>query len=246
MAFSKAHLLLRMNGRFGQDVATSVEDWSASLRVDSTGAMLGEQQKVNFLESISAAVQAFHTSGSTGAHSTALLTNLTAAYIAPDGKYLDNGGQTTTTYTYATPSQGQQATGFPYSNARVYTLRTPLARGRGHVGRFYWPCGVPVAIDGGWTVAQVQAAANTAKTLIDAINTAAKAQWSGSLGVVVMSFLGSNQNVVNRVEVGRGPDTQRRRDKSVPEDYRGAAIAGALTTAEAHATRVYGVGTLTP
>ena len=125
--------------------------------------------------------------------------------------------------------------------ARCYTLGTPLERGRASKGRFYWPCAHPVSGDGRWDVTTTQDAATAAKTLLDAINGAAAAVWSGAQGVVVLSALGAGVAAeVDRVLVGRAPDTQRRRTKALEEDYQTSALSTFAAAQFEPAERVYG------
>jgi len=239
MAFSSVHVLFRINGKFGPSAAGGVEDWSCSMRINTGTTNASENAKTAFLETVSAPVNTFHVSSGAGSGTTAWLTNLSAAYIDTDGKYLGGGAQTTTVRPYTTPAAGVGGSAQSWDVARVYTLRTAQSRGRGHVGRFYYPVGQTTQSDGRWTSAEVTAAATSAKTMIDAVNAAAKAVWTASFGVSVMSFVGGVSYQVNAVEVGRAPDTQRRRTKSLVEAPSKALIAGVLTTEEVQAARIY-------
>lgn len=240
MPYSSVHTLFKIHGSFGQTAAIRNEQWQCSLRINTGSTGTTEAAKITFLDNIAAAVQAFHSSSAVLAGAACWLQELSAAYIDTDGHYLGGTAQTTTVRPYSTPVAGTQTNQLPWDVARVFTLRTAQPRGRGHVGRFYYPVQAEIAIDGRWTQPASAAAAAAAKTLLDAVNTASKAVWTASFGVSVMSFVGAVSYQVNAVEVGRAPDTQRRRTKSLLEEPSSAALAGVLSAAEAAAGRVYG------
>lgn len=239
VTYAQPHLLLRFLGTFGTTGSIKYEEWGASVRVAVPTGTLSEASKGAFLETIQASVASFHTSSATAAHNLSWLAKLTAAYIGTDGKYVGGGAQPTTEYIYATPFAGFSSNLTSWDVARTYTLRTSLGRGRGSVGRFYWPCAGSISADGRWTTTDAQAASVKAKEMLDSINSAAKATWPGAIGISVISSLGAAVQAVNRVEVGRAPDTQRRRTKSLIEDYQGNDLAGALARADVESLQSY-------
>ena len=239
MAFSSTHVLFKINGVFGPTAATAVEQWSCSMRINTGTTNNSETAKVAFLETVSVPVNAFHTSSGASAGVACWLTSLSCAYIGPDGKYVGGGAQTTAVRPYTTPAAGLVSNTQSWDVARVYTLRTAQSRGRGHVGRFYYQVQAPLSTDGRWSQADVTSAATAAKTMIDQVNAASKSFWTASFGVSVMSFVGNVSYQVNAVEVGRAPDTQRSRTRQLVESPSRALIAGALTTAEVNAGRVW-------
>ena len=110
--------------------------------------------------------------------------------------------------------------------AVAVSLRTPLQRGPGSVGRFYPPLpAVGMAADTGRiTPTAAQSMADSAARFIDAIN-ARYAPWT----VVVASAVNATAVRVTRVEVGDVMDTQRRRRNRMREIYRSAVVANTAT-----------------
>lgn len=102
------------------------------------------------------------------------------------------------------------------------STRTVFARGRAHAGRFYPPSGVVSSVqpDGRVSSAAAIAAASSAATLLQGINTAVGA---GSR-VVVFSRVGQFAEPVTNVRVGRVMDTMRSRRTSLLEDYAQAVV----------------------
>jgi hypothetical protein len=239
MAFSSTHVLFRINGVFGPTAAAGVEIWSCGLRINTGTTNNSEAAKTAFLETVSVPVNTFHIGGDASAGVATWLTSVSAAYIGEDGKYVGGGAQTTTVRPYTTPPAGAGAQVSSWDVARVYTLRTAQARGRGHVGRFYYPCQATVGTDGRWAAGLATNAAGAARILIDQVNAASKLVWTASFGVSVMSFVGGVSYQVNAVEVGRAPDTQRRRTNNLAEDPARSLVTGVLRTEEVVAGQVY-------
>jgi hypothetical protein len=239
MAFSSTHVLFRINGVFGPSAAGGVEIWSCGMRINTGTTNNSEQAKTAFLETVSVPVNTFHLLPDVAAGVATWLTSVSAAYIGEDGKYVGGGAQTTTVRPYTTPPAGAGAQTSSWDVARAYTLRTAQARGRGHVGRFYYPCQGAVGTDGRWTVGQVTNAASGARAMIEQVNSAAKLVWTASFGVSVMSFVGGVSYQVNAVEVGRAPDTQRRRTNALVEAPVRSNVSGVLRTEEVVAGQVY-------
>lgn len=114
----------------------------------------------------------------------------------------------------------------PGQVALAVGLTTALARGRGHAGRFYVPCGMgsnamPSVATGLVSSTIIGAATTSAISLINDINTAVG---PGSR-VCVFSKVGQLQVPVTGVRVGRVYDTVRSRRRSLPEQYVGGAVA---------------------
>lgn len=239
MAFSSTHVLFRMNGSFGSNAATQTEQWTCGMRINTGTTNNSEAAKTAFLETIAVAANTFHTSTAVSSGNFCWLQSLSCAYIGPDGKYVGGGAQTTATRPYTTPAAGFGTVTTSWDVARVFTLRTAQARGRGHVGRFFYPAAQAVANDGRWTAAEATAAATAAVTFLNQVNSASKSFWTASFGLSVMSFVGDVSYVVNAVEVGRAPDTMRSRTRQLVESPSRGALAGVLTTEEVNASRVW-------
>jgi hypothetical protein len=190
--------------------------------------IISEAAKAAFLLAAEPLWVAFHTATATGAGTSCFLTALTAAHVGPDGKYVGTGEQPTTRRVLATPAIGTGSAALPWSTACAYTLRSAILRGRGSRGRFFYPAtGLGVtAADGLWTTTQAQNRANAAATLLQGLNAIGDDINPPALAVVsVMSNLGSGvRSAVTRVEVGRKPDRQERREGDLPEQYQGANV----------------------
>lgn len=239
MAYTKAHLVFRIGGFFSANGTTALEEWSTGCRIDVGSGVVSEGQKADFLEAVQSPIAGFHASSAGGAHQSCYLNRLTAAYVDVDGKYLGGADQPTTEREFA-PVGGFASTGVSWDVARTISLLTSRDRGRASRGRMYWPCGALTASDGRWAAADILGSVGAALTMLDAINTAAAAAWAGSEGICVFSELGLGTTAkVIRVEIGRAPDTQRRRTKSLLEEYQGADLAGALALREGLANWVY-------
>jgi hypothetical protein len=239
VSYAQQHLLLRVLGSFGQNADTQSEIWSCGMRITTGPGTLAEVDKLTFLEAVAPALDAFHQSANNGAHNSSWVQEYTAAYIGTDGKYLGGLSQETTRVFSPTRPGGFQNVQMPWEVARAYTLRTGSSRGRGHVGRFYWPNAQPIQTDGLWPNSVVNSAALTARTLLNAINTAASGIWTGFGQIVVASPLGAPFQLVNRVEVGNVPDTQRRRNAGLLETYGGEDLETAASVRSSMRARTY-------
>jgi hypothetical protein len=104
----------------------------------------------------------------------------------------------------------------PAQLSMAVTLRTNRARGPASRGRFYIPyAAVSIENSGLVQLSQAQGLADSASTLVSALN-AALDGWD----VGVVSDVGNGaQEPVRSVEVGRVPDTIRRRRNQLLEQY---------------------------
>jgi len=116
---------------------------------------------------------------------------------------------------------GTSAIGLPAQISQVATLTTAFPRGLASKGRIYLPQPqAAVGADGRWTTGIALATANAVKVLINAINAV-----SGMGTVHVMSKIGSGAtHPVTGIAVGRVPDTQRRRRRSLVEDRQSVVL----------------------
>jgi len=191
---------------------------------------------VTFLENVATPISTFH-GGQIAAGTTCFLTELTAAYIGKDGKYVGGAAQNTTRRKYGTPVAGAGAAQFPWSQALVLSLRTVLSRGRGSNGRVYWPA-TGMSIQGATGLigtAQIDPTADDAKVLLDALNSAAKAAMPGTGGLSVMSNVGTGISAtVTSVRLGRKLDRQERREKRLSEAYVTRQLAGVFAEVDAY------------
>lgn len=240
MPYPYSHILVRFLGTFGDTAATVAESWSCGLRVNVARTSVTESEKVAFATALKTPATTFHGDGYVSAGPMAFLQAIAVAFIGTDGLYVGGASQPTTVVPLTPPKQGAAGNQHSWDVARAYTLGTTLTRGRASKGRFYWPVSDSVDVDGRYTVTKATNAATAAKAFLDAINAAAKSTWAGAQGLVVLSDLGAGvSGPVDRVMVGRAPDTQRRRTKSLVEDYQTKPLAAAFALAEDNIDRRY-------
>lgn len=219
MAYSSNYVYYTIRGGFGLSPTTLAESWQVGFKLRQASGSPTETNLTNFMETMSAAVLAFHGNAGVSAGNIVKLTETTAAFVGTDGKYVGGGLQNTVRRTFSGDNAGAGIAYAPYQIACTYTMLTAVSRGPGSHGRFYYPC-LSRSWDGAndqWQAAACLAAANAAVTLIKAINTAAASQIPGNSGVWVMSQKGISASVSD-VQVGRVPDTQRRRRRQAVED----------------------------
>jgi hypothetical protein len=215
MPYPRAHTLLTFFG----DAWAAVEEWSTSLRVDSATL-----PTVAVLDSVAARWATFHANASAGISPNARFLGVKAAPIGADGRYAPNGLSVTS----LRPSPvigGATFAGAPQLSM-VVTLNTDLIRGKGSVGRMYLPaCGIPAGSDGRITVANAQALAGAAATLLTDLN----GLLEGDLAVFGAGLSGTGPGSVRDVigvRVGRVIDTQRRRRNQLDEGYVTSPVTG--------------------
>ena len=232
MTYSSNFVYTTINGVF-QPSATVLETWKVGFKIPLSSAPSGAQLAA-YLAAIETPISTFHSFGNVKAGITAKFTFLTAAHIGTDGKYTGGGAQTTTVRTLATPVAGSGTTQTPFSQAVVLSLRTQFARGLASHGRMYWPfTGQVMSADGLMATTQAQSIADSAKTMLDAINGAAAAQLSTTNKVSIMSNVGSGQLApVIKVLVGVKADRQERREKSQLENYQTSVLASTLNISD--------------
>lgn len=227
MVYSRQHTLIRAIGHFGASASDVQDEWSVGMRLaipGGTGHPAGPY--TTLLESIATPIQTFHAANSTGAGFSCFLDELTAALIGVDGKY--PAGAVTDHRLYGTPVSGGGGTNvLPWESALVISLRTANARGYASNGRIYWPCGglAPGGTTGRVADAAVQSRVNGAKTMFDAINTAANTFATG-LRLCVMSSVGLGTTAaVTRVRSDGRIDSIERRENNMPSVYLQATLA---------------------
>lgn len=236
--WDEKHVLYRMYGAFGGNGDTAPEHWSASFRISvSQIGLLTEAAKLSFLTLVEPGAKTFHSHTSMQVHQQSTFYKQSAAYIDTTGFYLGGFDQQTTYKTVASPTSGGSSLLMPWSNALAIRLQTDIPRGTASKGRFYMPCAGAVEATGQYQVATITGAATQAKTFLDAVNTAAQTTWGASSTICVFSH-GSKapggdpdpkHAPVTQVWVGCAPDTQRRRDNRVSENYQKVTLAAGTT-----------------
>lgn len=228
MAFTTTHVLLRCIGVFGSSVTAPIEMWANQFRLPAAEGITGAQLAA-FLGGVEVPAKAFYGHSNVSASSLVWFTELTAAMINTDGKYLGGANQQTTRRVLASPTNGTGGSASqPLAFSTVVTTRTPIPRGRGSHGRFYVPTlARPVqATTGMWSATQGADMAGAAKAFLDGINNAAAVHLGAAVHLAVMSDLGAGTTAaITRVEVGSKPDHQERREHQIKETYAAAALA---------------------
>lgn len=240
MVYTASHVLFKVNGTFGATSTAVGGIWSYGFRIPVATGPLSEATKIAFLGFVEGAVKTFHTGAPLSAGTNCYLTKLTAAYIGTDGLYLGGDSQPTTEFLYSPPQPGVGGNITPFEMSAAISMFSTIDRGRGSRGRFYAPTSRVVASDGRWSASERDSLSAASKALVDAINTAAETAWPTSGGVSVMSRLDAGVTApVIKISSGRSPDSQRRRDRQLPEEYAPLSLATTGPAAETVSAREY-------
>lgn len=211
--FDSAHLLLQWGGKLAGD-----EEWSCSLRMRKVGggsAAGGDAEPM--MAGVTAAVSAYHTDDGTQIYYGAKLSFVKLNAIATTGKYMLQS----TNQTVVADLPGYSSSGnYPNQVALAVSLETGFSRGPAHAGRFYLP--TP-----GISITAGLIGASNAQQVADSTD-----QFLAALALVNLSYepaifsrksgaAGNRRITYSRV--GRVLDTQRKRRRSLIEDYALAA-----------------------
>jgi len=204
------------------------ETWSCGMRVANVGetplVFADTAAELGFLTtSIVPLFTAFHSASTTKICPVATLTYVKFNRLGVDGKYVN---PSTNEYIYPTPIAGGGGSIVANQLALVVTLRTAVSRGPANKGRFYlpMPTAAPGALDGLIPAGEAKGVADNAWTLISGLNAALTASPASNQRVSVMSRTTvtgkpATNHQVTDAWVGRVLDTQRRRRRSLVEDY---------------------------
>lgn len=226
--FSSRHVLLTWGGKLPGE-----ETWSCSLRIAEQssvgiGATVPPQAEVkSWLDgSLKTAVVDYHTRASTKINPAAKLSFVKANRIDLDGTYMD---ASTNEYLVADIAGGGPAYApSPNQLTIAVSLTTGYSRGPAHRGRFYLPTPSVSFVASTATIdpGDVAGIRDSTKTFLEAIADVPGFDSPVSLTPVVMSRKSgaATYRVITGVEVGHVMDTQRRRRKSIPENYVGVAL----------------------
>lgn len=207
--FDSAHLYVQWGGKL-----PGAEQWSCGLRMrkETPGAI---DNGTGLLVGVSAAIAEFHVRTTSHISAQAKLSFVKVNAIGTDGHYMGDG---TNEALFA--DVGGAWTGasiFPNQIAWAVSLTTGFSRGPAHRGRFYLP--LPrVDLDADSRVMESQAdelrgSVTTLLNNLNAVNTDYEvAVFSRKMGAA------GNRRVTGN-QVGRVLDTQRRRRRSLAEDY---------------------------
>lgn len=210
MPFASTHLYITARW----EVAGLEEEGQFGLRVNQSALPTAGEQA-----SVAGFIQAAWNDALADISPSFLLYEVKSALIGQDGLYVPGVDPVVTTID---PPDGGGGSGalLPLQIACVGTLRTAKSRGYASRGRIYLPA-IENTISSGfvWGTTEAQNRATVLSTMIGGINTTLAGQ------VCVMSSVGAGAvEPVTRVEVGRRPDVQRRRAKSVVEAYEGSDV----------------------
>lgn len=225
--FDRQHILVQWGGKLPGN-----EEWSCGIRMannftgDNTSTMPDSSDLQSWLDgAVATAVKEFHQRPATKIHGAAKLSFVKANIIKSDGHYLD-----TNTHEHVYPDHGGGGSSPLYPNqvALVVSLTTAVGRGPAHRGRFYLPLPT-LALDGATGLAlgaDCAEIAGSAKAFIEALSDTPGVDTSGAVNAVVMSRKtgAPATHRVTGIEVGRVLDTQRRRRRSLLEDYSKVAV----------------------
>jgi len=189
------------------------EEWSCGFRMLNTGAH-NQADGPNLLIGIGAALAAYHARPQTQISDNAKLSFVKVNSIELDGHYTL---ETTNEATYADIAGGGTGNNVPNQMAWAVSLTTGFSRGTAHRGRFYLPLPVALPEDNGVIS---EAEADVLRISTQTMRTDVNAVLAG-YGMAVMSrkVPTPGHRAVTGIEVGRVLDTQRRRRRSLVENY---------------------------
>lgn len=229
MAFASQHVLLTIEGVFGETAGSPFEQWMTTLRVLPAPTAPFEDELIGFLADVEPFVSTYHADNDVRAGTACWLTALSAVVLGTDGKYVGGDLQDTTRAFLTTPLAGASTTNTPFSTCLVRSLRTARGRGRASNGRMYYPMTGPATTPANMgRIATTTAAGIATKTatLLDGINTAANANLGTGTGVAVMSAVGAGLSAsVTHVRVGCKVDHMESRERDIPEAYQSADLS---------------------
>lgn len=230
-SYNRAHYVFRILGHFGPNATTAREQWSTGFRLGLIGTDVSLNTDLEpFLETVATPIATFHGSNGALVGSNCWLSELTIARVGLDGKYAP-AAQETTRRAYATPTAGIAQPVHSWNSAMVISLRTAFPRGIASNGRTYYPAtGIPIDSGTGRVGdAHVTGFVAAAKTMLDAVNTAA-----GNLleplvrvGVFGQDGLTGSARVgwVERIRCDNRLDSIERRENDQPSVWQETALA---------------------
>nr|CRY96729.1 hypothetical protein [uncultured prokaryote] len=221
----RPHILLQFGGVLGAN-----EQWSCNLRAMIGSYAAAEPAPGNAIEGLWNSfldsniedmyqdVFTWFTDSDARISNVARLDFLKANIINAQGRYMSQ--ENTREWRPPTGPVGTVGPG-PYQDTLVVSLLTDANRGRAHRGRIYPPTGQFVVAPSGKITTELRdGVANAAQELLDNLNNQTGIDVN-NFRVVVASDLGNPGPIrdVTQIAVGNVVDTQRRRRKSLVEDY---------------------------
>lgn len=209
--FDSAHVYVQWGGKLPGN-----EEWSCGFRMRRKSGVVQSGEAFTMLPGLATALQAFHTSGNTNLGTGAKLSFVKANAISIDGKYMDPNG--TNQHILADiPGGGTSPQTFPNQVALAVTLTTGFTRGPAHKGRFYLPLhNGSIDATGLLAAGDAVAVSGAVDTLLTAVN---GVDANYEMAIFSRRPSGPGNRRVTGNLVGRALDTQRRRRRSLNEDY---------------------------
>jgi len=207
--FDITHWYLQWGGKLPGN-----EQWSCGLRMVPITSTVPTNDPA-MLAAASTAVRAYHVNGATFISQSAKLSFVKLNVVTPAGHYAEDA--THEVVHSDVMGGGPSAAPYPNQVAIAVSLTTGFSRGPAHRGRFYLPLpGFVLGTDGTIASGNAIGLSGTTDTFIAALNAittnAAVAVMSRKAGAPAHRLVTGNL-------VGRVLDTQRRRRRSIPEDY---------------------------
>jgi hypothetical protein len=207
--YDSAHIYVQWGGKL-----PGGEQWTCGFRMAGPPAN-AETAPAGMLANIGAALVAYHQNINTGISARALLSFVKVNGVGTDGQYINDS---TTQALYADLPAGGSVANTPANQVCLaVSLTTGYSRGPAHRGRFYLP--LPVfALDanGVYAAANAISCSATADTLLSAVN-AVSPDWK--MADYSRKKYAPAHRLVTGNLVGRVYDTQRRRRRSLVENY---------------------------
>lgn len=208
--FDVPHLYLQWGGKLPGN-----EQWSCGLRLTpKVGDGVGVSPAM--LAAVTSAVTTLHSAAGTHIHPLAKLSFVKLNPIGTDGLYAFDSTEEVAVADVA--GGGASTNLYPNQVAIVVSLTTGFSRGPAHRGRFYLPLpSMGIDATGSITVQDAVAVGASVDTFMTALNAADVAY---EVSVMSRKLGAPGHRRVTGNEIGRVLDTQRRRRRSLIEDYR--------------------------
>lgn len=209
--YDSPHIYIQWGGKLPGN-----ETWSNGVRMRRKTGTTVITDAASLLVGVGAALVAFHGRSGTKVASGAKLSYVKVNAIDLDGTYLDKGATTQAAYADVAGFGGVVATP-PNQLACAVTWTTGFSRGPAHSGRFFLPTpSLTLGTDGLVALADAQAISGSVDTLLTDLNNV-----NANFELAVFSRkagAAGNRRITGNL-VGRVLDTQRRRRRSLIENY---------------------------
>jgi hypothetical protein len=209
--FDSSHIYVQWGGKLPGN-----ESWSCGFRMRRKTGTTVEADGAALLVNVAAAISAFHTRDKTNLGSGAKLSFVKCNAISVSGTYLDPSGTNQAIFADL-PGAGTSAQTFPNQVALAVTLTTGFSRGPAHKGRIYLPLfNSGLGSDGLIPAANADLVRESAEQLISDVNAV---NTNFEMAIFSRKLGAPGNRRVTGAQVGRALDTQRRRRRSLVEDY---------------------------